>query len=164
MTAAPDLIFVLIERDVREGQHWVIRDRPGAAQDGADPRAQLIEMERLGDVVVPAHGETRDLVLAGVLRGQEDHRDVVQVPAQPLNDLESVEVRQHDIENEQVERAGAGEAEGLRSGAHGRHCEPQGTQQGGNGIPEELLVVHHEQVARVVSHYPTRSLRAERLI
>jgi hypothetical protein len=133
-------------------------------QDGADPCDQLIEMERLGDVVVPAHGQSRHFVLAGVLRGQEDHRDVVPVPAQPPHDLESVEVRQHDVENEQVERAGAGEAEGLRSGARGRHCEPQGAQQGGNGIPEELLVVHHEQGARVVWHQTTRSLRAERLI
>jgi hypothetical protein len=119
-------------------------------------------MERLGDVVVPAHGEPRDLVLVGVLRGQEDHRDLVPVPAQPLNDLESVEVRQHDIENEQIERARAGEAEGLRSGSRGRHCKPQGTQQGGNGLPEELLVVHHEHGTRIVHQRTIRSLGAER--
>jgi hypothetical protein len=43
-----------------------------AAQDRLDARDDLVEAERLGDVVVAADGEAGDLVLGVVLRGEEE--------------------------------------------------------------------------------------------
>ena len=43
----------------------------GSAQEHADAGHQLLQAERLGDVVVAAEREPTDLVLDGVARGEE---------------------------------------------------------------------------------------------
>jgi hypothetical protein len=124
----PDLVGVLVERQVREPQDRLGRDRAGAAQHGADPGRELLQSERLGDVVVAADGEAGDLVLRGVLRGQEDHRDPVPVPAQPPDDLEPIHVGQHHVEDDQVVPVLAGEAERLPAAVGGGHAEAEEPQ------------------------------------
>ena len=51
--------------------------RLGAAQYGPDPGHHLVEAERLGDIVVAAHGQARDLVLGVVLGRQEQDGEVL---------------------------------------------------------------------------------------
>ena len=68
-------------------------DRAGrldAPQDGIDPREQLGERERLGDVVIRAEPQRGDLVELAVARGQHDHRHQVVGGAQRGEHLEPV--------------------------------------------------------------------------
>jgi hypothetical protein len=122
-------------------------------RSGADPGGQLLKPERLGHVVVAADGEPGDLVVLGVLRGQEDHRDLVSVPAQPADYLEPVDVGQHHVQDEQVEGAVPGQAERVRSVLRRGHLEAEEAQRGGDGFSQEELVVHDEQVPVVGCHH-----------
>ncbi len=56
---------------------WAAGPAPAVRpEDGPDARHHLLETERLGDVVVPAGRQSRDLVLGAVLGGEEHDRDV----------------------------------------------------------------------------------------
>ena len=89
--------------------------RRGAPQDRLDPRDELARVERLRQVVVGADLEPDDLVDVLVARGQHQDRHVGAL-AQPLADLDPVDVRQHQVEHDQrrrvrgrlAERVGAG--------------------------------------------------------
>jgi hypothetical protein len=125
---AADLVGVLVQGEVGEGQDGFGRDRAGAAQHGADPGRQFLQAERLGHVVIPADGEPGDLVVLGVLGGQEDHRDQVPLPAQPADDLEPVDVGQQHVQDEQVEGGGAGQPERVRAVLRDGHVEAEEAQ------------------------------------
>ena len=85
----------------------------GAAQHGADAGDDLLEAERLGDVVVAADGEALDLVVDRVARGDEDDRQLAALLAQPPGDGEAVHVGEHHVEDAQVGLVVAGDAQGL---------------------------------------------------
>ena len=73
-------------------------------QLGFDPRQQLHHLERLGDVVVGAELQADDLVDDLAARGQHDHRRLDAAPAQLAHDVEAAEPRQHDVEEDEIER------------------------------------------------------------
>jgi hypothetical protein len=141
-----DLVVVLVEFEVGEDQDRLLGFGAGTAQHGADPGRQLLQAERLGHVVVAADGEPGDLVGLGVLRGQEDHRDAVAVPAQPAYDVEPVEVGQHHVQDNQVERAVPGQPQRVGAVGGGGHVEAQEPQRGGHRVAQERLVVDHQQL------------------
>ncbi len=58
-------------------------------------------MERLGDVVVGTEIEALGLVGRRPLRGEQDHRHRAALP-QLAHDLDPVEVRHHDVEQDDV--------------------------------------------------------------
>ena len=76
----------------------------GAAGDRADAGEQLARRERLGHVVVGAHLEAEDLVALLDAAGDHDHGDVlgVRVLLEAAADLPAVELRDHDVEQDQV--------------------------------------------------------------
>ena len=64
-------------------------------------RQQLVGTERLGQVIVRAGVQPRNPVVFSSACGQHDHRDLALPPQQPQQ-LEAVQSRHHDIEQEQV--------------------------------------------------------------
>ena len=81
--------------------------RPDPAQHRAHARDQLVERERLGDVVVGAHVEAVQAVALLDPRGEHDHRQIRgrRLAAQLAAELEAGHVRQHPVEQDQVRRA-----------------------------------------------------------
>ena len=71
--APPDLVAVLVELQVAGDEAGHLGGALGATQHRADARHHLLEAEGLGHVVVAADREPHDLVLVGVLGGEEDH-------------------------------------------------------------------------------------------
>ena len=108
------------------------------------PRHHFFEAERLGDVVVRAEGEAADLVLHRVLRGEEQHRSVHTVGAQPLEQAESVHSRHHDVENHGVGPERAGRVESLGPGRRRRHLESLKSQTHGEQLEDVRFVVDDE--------------------
>jgi hypothetical protein len=78
----------------------------GAPQQGAHARVQLVERERLDEVVVGAGVEPRDAVADLVARGQHEDRRAVAAGAQAAADGEPVDARHADVEHHGVEAAG----------------------------------------------------------
>ena len=91
-----------VDLDVVEGEHARARARTRrSAEHRANAGRQLVGMERLGDVVVGAEVEALGLVGGRALGGQQDHRHRPPL-AQLAHDLDAVEVRHHDVEQDDV--------------------------------------------------------------
>jgi hypothetical protein len=73
-----------------------------AARQGAQPRQQLAEVERLGQVVVGARVEPGDARFDGITRRQHEDRHVGARRAQLAAHRQAVAARQHDVEDDGV--------------------------------------------------------------
>ena len=95
------------------------------AQDRLDPQDDLARAERLGDVVVGAELEADDAVELLALRGQHDERQAGGrgVALEQARELEAVEARQHQIEDDEVGETAANRLESAVAPAFDRHSE-----------------------------------------
>ena len=79
-------------------------------QSRTDARKQFFDGERFGHIVVCAHVEPGHFVRDRVPCGQQDHRDAggrfVRGFPQTAENLDAGQLRQHDVEDNQVIRAG----------------------------------------------------------
>src|SRR5690349_574467 len=107
----PQPAGVAVELDVadREGCGRG-RYRGGRApQVRSDARQELGEPERLGDVVVATGIETEHDVDLAVTRGEDHDRHVRVGPADPAAHLDAVEIRQTEVEQDQLGPVADGE-------------------------------------------------------
>src|SRR4051812_43174860 len=109
--AAAHLAGVRVEDEVADFQRGGA-PRGAAAQQGPDPRQQLLALEGLRQVVVGAAVEAGHPVLGLGAGGQHQDRHVA-VAAQAAADLDSVEARQPEVEHDQVGHEPGGDVEGL---------------------------------------------------
>ena len=125
-----------------ESRHLAFERAP--LQRFADHEVEILVVERLRDEVGGAFLHRLDRPLDGAMGGHHDHGQLRQILVHPLEDLDSIELRQLDIEEHQ---AGRGLLEGIQSSlaVTDRHdfvphrLEPV-AQDGGNiGI-----VFHHQ--------------------
>ncbi len=76
----------------------------GSAQDGAHPQDELVDVERLAEVIIRADLEAGDLVLRLDFGGQEEDRDLgeLRIGAHGFADLVAVHIGHDDIQDDQV--------------------------------------------------------------
>jgi hypothetical protein len=87
--------------------------RSPAPEQGTDAREQLGKSEGLHEVIVGAGIEALNAILDGVL-GREDEDGGLDPPlAKRSQDLEAVATRQHEIQEDEVERILVDEKEGF---------------------------------------------------
>ena len=108
-----DLVRRGLELEVGEAQHLAVAAARAAPQQRAQPREQLLERERLDQVVVGARVEPAHAVGHRVARGQDEHRRAVAGGAQPAAHLEPVHARHQHVEHQRVGRAGRQRVERL---------------------------------------------------
>ena len=125
-----------------------------AHQLRAQPRHQLVERERLDDVVVAAGGETVDAVRHLVLGAEKQDRPVKPFLAQGAAQLVSGAVGQHHVEQDRVRRVIGGMQERVRRRVHPgdgetRSAEAAVEQRADVGIVfyDEDVDLGHEAVA-----------------
>ncbi len=97
---------------VGEREPVVLRPGVGSPQQRPEPGEQLLERERLDQVVVGAGIEPVDPVVGGVACGEQQHRDVVPLGADAAAHLEPVDDRHHHVEHHDVGQALGEDAEG----------------------------------------------------
>ena len=146
--AAPDGVCDRVEHQVLEAQRvpGLVSVRP--AQQRAHAREQLLQRERLDEVVVRAGVEAAHAVGDRVARCQHENRRAVAGGAHPAADLEPVDVRHQQIEHEHVGRRGCDHVERrapVRGERHVVSVQPQGAV---DGIAHGGLVVDHEDAHR----------------
>ena len=91
----------LVELQIDEHERSALGHRVGPAQQGADPCDELLDAERLGDVVVASEREPAHLVLDGVARREEQDRHLHAIGGEPFGDREPVHVGEHHVEHDQ---------------------------------------------------------------
>ena len=138
---------VLVEFEVLEGQHEAVLFgiAPGAAQDGPDARDDLLEAERLRDVVVAADGQALDLVVDGVAGRDEHDGQLAALFPQAAGDGEPVHVGEHDVEDAQVGVVGISHAQRLGAAGRGGDVEPGVAQRRREQFADVGLVLDDEQ-------------------
>src|SRR5690554_2537452 len=146
--SAVHFITELVEREVTDAHDGVgrTRDETGRATDEpTKPRDDLLEAERLGDIVIPARRETGDAFVEGVLRRQEQDRHVVAPAAGPLEHLEAIDVGQHDVEHDDVGVELADELDRRLAVARRAHVPALIAQRHRHELGERRLVVDHDR-------------------
>ena len=132
---------LVVHLQVDAAQHAARLGKTGTAQHRVDPRDQLLETERLHEIVVAAEGETSHLVVGGVARGEEQHGYALALGAKPAADLEAVEVGEHHVEHDQI---------GL-DGRHGRErVAPVGHRMDVEAEMAQGRLEHRAQVVFIV--------------
>ena len=115
----------------------------------ADAGAQFPGVERLAEEIVGPGGNTLDAVLARVHARDHDHRDearervLFQAPAH----LESVDVGEADVEQDEIRRLAVDGFERRQPGARSAHHVPLGLEHLGDEGQVRLLIVNGEYVA-----------------
>ena len=116
----------------------------------AHPRHELVRAERLGDVVVGAELEAADAVRFFGARGQHDdgHAGGGLVGAQRLADIEAAHARQHDVEDDDVDRMVADVGERLVAGRRDVRRPAGLLQVVGDELRDIAIVFGNEDVHR----------------
>ena len=100
---------------------------------------------------------------AVVAGGQEQHRDVDAVAAQPLGDRDPVQVREHDVEHHEIgpEVLDAGQCVTPVRG--GCDLEALVAERGGHRVGDRGFVVHHQHSSRPMAATHPGTLLAPRI-
>ena len=112
LVAPPDLVLRRIKAEVADAE---LRRALAVAASGERPQPgeQLCVGEGLHQVVVGPGVEARDAVRDAVARGQHQDRRPDAVVAQAPADLEAVDARQHQVEDDRVVLGRARHPEGV---------------------------------------------------
>src|SRR5262245_10624827 len=97
----------------------------GRSELQLDADDQLPHEERLDHIIARSQLEADDTVGLRTARRQKNHRDVRQLlmVANPLANVETVGIRKHDVEQNQVRSEGAAQVDGALAGLRARHLE-----------------------------------------
>ena len=126
----------------------VLHGLRGAAQGLGDAEVELLEAERLGDVVVGAEAKAADAIVLGGKRGEEDDREhrELGVGAEQAYERPAVELGHHHVGDEQIGRAGEGALVGILAVDGGLDAVAPLLEHGRDHAQDPGVVVSHEDV------------------
>lgn len=110
------------------------------ADDSVNPRDQLDLMEGFGQILVRAHSEGADLGIQFRNPREDQHRSVDSAHSQLLEDVETVHVRQVEVETDEIVIIGFAEIEALLAQVGRVDIEPLGTQHQLEGTRDRSVV------------------------
>ena len=108
-----------------------------------DARLHLKDIERLGHIIIRAVLKTEDLIHILALCGQHDDRDIAPF-TNPLADSNTVQLRKHHVQKDQIKRTRLKLGQGLFS-VHGTVCLVTFLfQRIFQALQDQRFVVHQE--------------------
>lgn len=107
-------------------------------------RQQLTERERLGQIIVRTHLESRHPVVDGVARGEHENWRSDFARSELATEIESIPSGQHHIENEHVEAAERGFHLPLRVARHRHHLNTVLRETGLDDGGQARVVFHQK--------------------
>jgi len=111
----------------------------------ADAGHDLLQAERLGDVVVAADGQALDLVVDRVTGRHEDDGQLAARLAEPAGHLEAVHIGEHDVEDHEVRVALRGARDGGAPVVGDGHVEAGEPERRREQLTDVGLVLDHEE-------------------
>jgi hypothetical protein len=130
------------ELDLRQLQRAL--GRPAELERGSDQLAQRCDVERLGDEIEGAELERAHRGLDVAVRSDHGHRRLRLVRLDPLDDVETVAVRQPHVGEAQIERAAAQLARRRADGVGRRHVEIHALERDAEQLANIRLVVNDQ--------------------
>ncbi len=114
------------------------------AAEGLDPRQELTNRKGLGQIVVGARLEPGDLVVLGSAGGEHQDRQQRSRTAQATADLDAVEIRQHEIEEHEVEGLAGAAVDRGSPVFQGDDIIPRRAQKVGETLAQSPFVLDDE--------------------
>ena len=144
LSSDPDPAVALVEHDVADDQSVVLG--LASAPDGTQACVQLLEGERLDQVVIGTRFEPGDPLGHGTPRGQHQDRHVVALATELLAHLGAAHPGQHQVEHDRVDVSltGGEQATGPVVGAGG--ADVVLPEVAGDELDHAWLVVDHDYV------------------
>ncbi len=142
LAAAAHLAADAVEREVAHLQPF--RSGLAAAQQSAHPRQQLDEGKRLHQIVVGAAFEALYPIVNRIARAQDAYRRAHLAVANLLQHLQTVHVRQHQIENDEIVLGAVDQLDGRRAVAGNVHRVSCAFQPAREKILNAFLVLDDE--------------------
>src|SRR5690606_11674166 len=115
------------------------------AQDRGDPQQQLTRLERLGQVVVGPGFKPADAVFGVAARGQQQDRGGHRL-AQRFGQRDSVLIRHHHVEDEQVELEPSEQGTGMAGIPRWRDEEAVAGEELLQQIPDACIIIDDEDM------------------
>jgi hypothetical protein len=152
----PHLARDRIEVEVGEVQGAVVAGG-GAAQKSAQTSEELVECERLDEIVVGPRVETVDLVLDGIARRQHQNRNTAAQPDRPAG-LPAVEPRHQNVQDDRIRGRAlvAEETECLDPVRSERDLVAFETERAPERFAERSIVVDYENSHLHAHHHARR--------
>ena len=154
-TAAADLAGRLVDLEIPDAQHGR-RERARTARERLDAGEELLERERLGDVVIRARAQRRHLGVDRVLRGEDEHGPLEALGAKRLEHVEPALARQSHVENDEVVRLRARAALSLLAVGHQIDRPPMLLEPALHVLPDRRIILDDENPHRRYSTPPGR--------
>ena len=132
---------VELERAVREHRAAA---RLAAADQRAQARLELGQIEGLGEVVVGAEVEALDALVEGVVGGEHQHRHARAAVAQPAQHFEAAELGQPQVEDHHVVGLGRQHVVGFAPVVHAIHGVIGLAQGPGEAVGQHRVVFNDE--------------------
>jgi hypothetical protein len=129
------------------------------AQAGADAREQLVEGERLGEVVARPRVERRHLDLDAVLGREHQHRHGRVGLDRAGEDAEPVHAGELQVEHQQVPRTGAELGDGLVAAPRNGGRVPLRPEPPADEARDQRLVFDQQNLHDARKHTPGRAAR-----
>ena len=155
--AARDFARHEIDLQIADAQAERLGD-PAPPQQRPDPREHLLERKRFDQVIVGPAVQAPHAILERIARGQNQHRCLVSPLAQRSEDLQAVAARQHEIEQDGVERFGVQTEKRTFARVLDRDVVAFTVESFPEGIGDLLFVLDDEDPRRHVSRgHPDRT-------
>ena len=158
----PRLAAGQIELDQTGAKRRRRRGDAVAPQVHADARDQLVERERLRQVVVRAELEAAQLRRQVGPRGQDQHRQLGPLRAQVVQQMQAVELRQQQIEDDELVRLGEGARKPDGSVLGAVDHKALGLESKSQEVENPGLVLDDQNAHRSLRPDATIQLRAQR--
>ena len=119
------------------------------AQQALHARDENRQLEGFGKIIVGARLKSLQHVLGTAAGSEHEHRHELPAAPQLGHDVESVDARQHDVEDDEIERGRIRleQRERRLSGVHDRNVVMFGDEVEPQAVGEVLLVFHNQKTA-----------------
>ena len=123
-----------------------------ASHHRSNPGNKLVQTERLGDVVIPADRQPRDLVLDRVPGSQEDHRHPDILRTHPTHDLQTVYIRHRHVKDHQLRLELANSSQRPPTVVSAADVEPLVPQPERHQLSDVRLVIDDQNPRGILAH------------
>jgi hypothetical protein len=124
--------------------------RAGTSREGVDPREELVERERLHEVVVGAAAQPAHAIVDGVASGEHEDGRLDAAVSQRSREPHPVELGQHHVHDREVQVAGDGALEPGPAVATDVDGVSVGAEAPRDQLGEAVVVLDQKDVHRVI--------------
>ena len=154
-----DLVFIVINDQISHGVGAIAGNLivagggAGVTDGGTDPGQQLVRAEGFGQIVVSP--QVQGVHLVSLMRPGGDHHHRQTGPAPKLSqNVQTVHVRQTQVQNDQVRAMGGDHGQCFRPGTGLHGFIAVGVQYGGDEVRNALLIFNHQNFFTDIHRIP----------